>query len=205
VQFSDSGIYTVTVSNVTSQIATSNQAILKVNPAPVAPSITVQPQAITTLAGDTVTFSVTATGTAPLSYLWFKDGAAVIGAISPICTLSNVQPANAGTYSVTVSNGISPNATSNGAILTVNSITLQPQLATVNIGDNVTFTATTIGATPNSYQWYMGGNQLSGNSSSYTVNSVQSTDLGNYWVVVTYTGLGSLTSNVVSISLSQSP
>jgi plastocyanin len=182
VQFSDSGIYTVTVSNVTSQIATSNQAILKVNPAPVAPSISVQPQSQTVTAGQNVMFSVTATGTAPLSYLWSKDGAAITGANSSSYSIAGVQTSDAATYTVTISNGISPDATSSGAVLTVNSITLQPQSTTANIGDNVTFTATTTGATPNSYQWYKDGVMLPGNSSSYSISNVQTTDAGNYYV-----------------------
>ena len=56
---------------------TSNAAILTVNPAPVAPSITTQPLSQTITAGQTATFSVTAAGTAPLSYQWQKNGAAI--------------------------------------------------------------------------------------------------------------------------------
>jgi hypothetical protein len=71
-----------------------------------------------------VTFTVTATGTAPLSYQWSQNGAAISGATSSSYTISNAQAASAGTYTVTVSNGTLPNATSNGAVLTVNPLTL---------------------------------------------------------------------------------
>ena len=63
--------FTVVVSNSVGNV-TSNAATLTVNPAPVAPSITAQPSSVTITAGQTATFSVTATGTAPLSYQWNK-------------------------------------------------------------------------------------------------------------------------------------
>jgi uncharacterized protein (TIGR02145 family) len=62
---------------------------------------------------------VTATGTVPLSYQWYKDGNAISGAVSSRYSRVNVQATDAGTYTVTVSNGTLPNATSVGAVLTV--------------------------------------------------------------------------------------
>ncbi len=77
---SDNGAqFTVVVSNAAGNV-TSNAATLTVNPDPVAPSITAQPASQTITAGQTATFSVTATGTAPLSYQWQKNGAAISGA-----------------------------------------------------------------------------------------------------------------------------
>jgi Cellulase (glycosyl hydrolase family 5)/Divergent InlB B-repeat domain/Carboxypeptidase regulatory-like domain/Immunoglobulin domain len=96
-----------------------NVAVKAVFKAKVAPGITTQPQSQTVTAGQSVTFSVTTTGTAPLSYQWSIGGTAISGATSASYSISNAQAANAGTYTVTVSNGILPNATSNGAVLTV--------------------------------------------------------------------------------------
>ena len=183
VQFSDSGTYTVTVTNVTTQIVISAPAILKVNPAPVAPSISVQPQSQTVTAGQNVTFIVTASGTPTPMYQWSKDGGPISGANSSSYSITGILTSDAATYTVTVSNGILPDATSGGAVLTVNNITLQPLSATVNVGDNVTFTATTTGAAPNSFQWYEGGVAIQGaTSSSYSITNVQTTDAGNYYV-----------------------
>jgi hypothetical protein len=87
----------------------------------VAPGIATQPQSQTVMDdGQNVTFSVTATGTAPLSYQWYKDDSLIPGATSPSYSISNVQAADSGTYTVTVSNGTAPNVTSRGASLTVN-------------------------------------------------------------------------------------
>lgn len=190
VAVTDSGSYTVTVTNGAGN-AVSNAAILKVNPAPVAPTITVQPKSDTVTAGQSVTFSVTATGTVPLAYQWYKNDTAISGATSPSYSILTVQTANAGTYTVKVSNGTLPNATSNGAVLTVNSapvapsITPQQQSQTVVVGQTVTFYATATGTPPLSYQWYKNGTIISGaTSSTYAISNVQPSDSGTYTFTV---------------------
>jgi BspA type Leucine rich repeat region (6 copies)/Immunoglobulin domain len=69
-----------------------------------APTITVQPVSIEKPLGNAASFNVTATGTAPLSYQWLKDGVAIAGANSATYTISSVQLSDAGVYSVVVSN-----------------------------------------------------------------------------------------------------
>ncbi len=49
-------------------------------------------------------FSVEVSGTAPLSYRWFKNGAPIAGADEPVLELASVRAVNAGSYSVTVEN-----------------------------------------------------------------------------------------------------
>lgn len=68
------------------------------------PAIFSQPQTQTVLVGKDAAFNVTASGTAPLSYQWRKDGADIADATNAILTLNNVQKSNAGIYSVVVSN-----------------------------------------------------------------------------------------------------
>ena len=70
----------------------------------VPPSILSQPQSQTVSAGGTVEFSVVAEGDAPLAYQWRHDGTDVSSATSATLTLQNVQSADAGSYSVLVSN-----------------------------------------------------------------------------------------------------
>ena len=85
-----------------------------------APSITAQPQSASVSAGQTATFSVTASGTAPLSYQWNKNGSAISGATSASYTTPATTTADSGTsFTVTVSNSAG-NVTSNAAALTVN-------------------------------------------------------------------------------------
>lgn len=122
-QLADAATYSVIVSNAAGS-ATSTGAELTViapppPPPPVAPSITSQPTAVNVNVGASATFSVVASGTAPLAYLWRKNGTAITGATSASFNLASAQLADAGTYSVMVSNGAGT-VTSVGAQLTVN-------------------------------------------------------------------------------------
>src|SRR4029077_14776994 len=82
----DSGsTFRVVVTNTAGSV-TSSAATLTVNTAPVAPTITTQPVNQTVTAGQTATFTVAATGTAPLSYQWRKNGTAISGATSSTYT-----------------------------------------------------------------------------------------------------------------------
>jgi len=115
--------YRVIVSNGVNPPATSNTVTLTVNAAAVAPSITMQPTNQTVTAGQTATVSVTATGTAPLSYQWqsMPGGTNIAGATSSSYSIANTTTAESGMqFQVVVSNGINPSATSNTVTLTVN-------------------------------------------------------------------------------------
>ena len=212
VQTTNAGTYTVTVSNGTLPNAKSSGAVLTVNAVSVAPSITTPPQSKTVTVGQSVTFSVTATGTAPLSYQWYKDGSIISGATSSSYSISNVQSANAGTYTVTISNGTLPNATSSGAVLTVSaasmapSITTPPQSQTITAGQSVTFSVTATGSAPLSYQWYIGGNAISGaTASSYSLSIVQAANAGTYTVTVSNGTLPNATSSGAVLTVSAVP
>ncbi len=85
----------------------------------IGPSITSQPTNQTVTAGANVTFTVAATGASPLSYQWRFNTTNIAGAINATLTLTNLQLADGGNYSVVVSNSVS-SVTSSNAILTVN-------------------------------------------------------------------------------------
>ena len=87
-----------------------------------APSITTQPASQTVTAGSSVTFTATATGTPSPSYQWRWNGTNIAGATGTSLTLSNVQPAQAGNYTVLVTNAFG-SITSSNALLTVCSLT----------------------------------------------------------------------------------
>ena len=63
-----------------------------------------QPTNQTATAGSSVTFSVLATGNPPPTYQWRLNGTAIPGATSQTLVLNNLQSAQAGVYSVVVSN-----------------------------------------------------------------------------------------------------
>ncbi|HAB18266.1 MAG TPA: hypothetical protein DCE44_17710, partial [Verrucomicrobiales bacterium] len=68
------------------------------------PVITTQPQPQTKFAGESALLSVEATGTPPLSYQWFKAFTPLEGQTNSTLSLTNLQAADRGTYSVIVSN-----------------------------------------------------------------------------------------------------
>lgn len=72
------------------------------------PTITSQPQDQATTVGGFASFSVTALDAQPLTYQWLKNGANIPGATSATLTLNNVQTADAGLYTVVVSNTDGP-------------------------------------------------------------------------------------------------
>ena len=90
-----------------------------VPPPSVAPTISSAPAAQTITAGATATFSVTAAGTAPLSYQWKKDGVVLAGATNATYSVSTATSASAGSYAVTVTNSAGA-VTSAAAVLTIN-------------------------------------------------------------------------------------
>ena len=119
-QTSDSGSYTVDVTNSAATI-TSDTAILTVNPPPaVAPTITTQPTAQTVTLGASASFTVAASGTAPLTYQWQKDTVNITGATSATYSIPATQLSHAGQYRVIVSNSAGP-VTSNAVALTLTS------------------------------------------------------------------------------------
>ena len=87
--------------------------------APTAPAITSQPASQTVFAGGAASFSVAASGTAPLSYFWQRNSVFIAEGTNSIYTTSNVQFADSGSqFSCMVSNAYGT-ATSSNAVLTV--------------------------------------------------------------------------------------
>lgn len=95
------------------------------------PRILQQPRSKTVAPGVAANLSVTATGVELMSYQWRFNGAPIPGATQPVLTLNSVNPAQAGTYSVIVSNSEGFVISSNAA-LTV-SIPLADALDTLNL------------------------------------------------------------------------
>ena len=172
-----------------------------------APSITTQPAAQTVTAGQTASFSVTASGTAPLSYQWKKNGTDISGATSSSYTTPvTVIGDNGATFTVVVSNSVGT-ATSNSATLTVNAavapaITTQPAAQTVTAGQTASFSVTASGTAPLSYQWKKNGTDISGaTASSYTTPATTSADNNAVFTVVVSNSAGTVTSSSATLTV----
>jgi probable HAF family extracellular repeat protein len=165
----------------------------------VPPSITNPPTNQAVRLGSNAVFSVTATGTTPLSYRWLFNGTNVAGATNVTLTITNAQAASAGSYSVVVTNAVGSVSSSNAVLtlLTAPTIVVSPTNATVVQGSNATFSVTAGGTTPLSYQWSFGGTNLPGASNSwYTLANAQTNNAGSYTVTITNT-IGSVSTNAV--------
>ncbi len=203
-QASDSGNYTVDVIN-TSGTVTSNVATLEVNAVVVAPTITTHPVDQIIKVGETASFSVDATGTAPFTYQWKKGAAAITGATNATLTISDAQTSDSGSYTVEISNSAGT-VTSNPANLTVNApppppvITTQPTAQSVNVGDSVTLSVVATGSNL-TYQWKKNGSVIDGaTSASLTLTNVQPGDASAYTVDITGDG-GTVTSDAAVLTV----
>lgn len=99
-------------------VADTNNNTIRLGTLPAAPTIQTQPQSQTVTSGGAVQFSVTATGRPAPVYQWSHGGIAITGATASSFNLVNVQPADAGSYTVAVSNSAG-SVTSSAATLTV--------------------------------------------------------------------------------------
>ncbi len=171
------------------------------------PTIITQPQSQTNNAGTTSVFSISASSGLPLAYQWLKNGSAlsdggnVSGATNATLTLADILNADAGVYSVVVSNSFN-SVTSQVATLEVidPAINNQPAAQMVPVGGTAVFTVGAAGTPSLSYRWMKGGVDLSngGNvsgatSPTLTLSNVQGNDVSSYSVAV---------SNAVGFALS---
>jgi len=154
---------------------------------PVPPQILQQPQSLTVVAGSNAVFSVSATGSRPLAYQWQFNGLDIPGATTPTLVRSNVQPADAGSYSVRISNraGVVWSSNATLVVLVRPSIVSGPQSLTVNQGATAIFSVVATGTEPLSYRWQCNGVYLPGATGPVLVlTNVQPVHAGIYSVVV---------------------
>jgi PQQ-like domain len=88
-------------------------------PAATAPSITAQPAAISVTLGQSAVFSVAAAGSAPLTYQWEKNGAAIAGATAASYTTPATAAADSGSMYLVVVTNPAGTVSSDSAVLTV--------------------------------------------------------------------------------------
>jgi hypothetical protein len=176
------------------------------------PDIAVQPASLSVDDNTVATFSVFATGAAPLSYQWQFDGTNIANATSSTYTISSVDPANAGAYTVIVRNSFGP-VTSDPATLTIYTaphITTGPSGEIADPGATVTFTAAATGAVPLSYSWFFNGALIQyatkggGERGGVTLSALRTSQSGDYTVAVS-NSFGAVTSTFAILNVWSGP
>ncbi len=131
------------------------------------PTIQTQPRDRSVATGDTVTYLVTAAGTEPFSYRWFRDGAPIANATRSSYAIEGVTVSDSGAgISVRIYN-IADSVTSRRAMLRVSdpvAIAASPADDTLRAdhGDQAIFRARATGSPPISYQWQKNGFDIDG-------------------------------------------
>ena len=180
VQLSNSGNYSVVISNAAGGLTSAFAALLAQLP----PVILTAPQDQSALAyGPAVTFSVAAGPTPPFQYQWQFNGAPLAGATNTSLVLSNLQPTQEGDYNVLVMNtaGSMLSPTGHLSLLLPAHIVVQPSDGAIGLGSNFTFGTTLLGARPAAsplfYQWRFNGAGLPGASGTLAGISSGNTNL----------------------------
>lgn len=166
-------------------------------------SITEEPEGKKVAVGEDVTFTVSASGTTPLSYQWFRNGRVITdAATASTYTIENVTIDDDLTkYSVEVSNcaGRSTSEFASLDVVGLPAITTQPVSRTVALGDATEFT---VGATGEElvFQWKKNGSDIPGaDSSTYSIAATTSTANKDVYVCIVSNIAGSITSNEATL------
>ncbi len=180
------GTYTITATSVDEpSVFVTTTAVIS------GPVIMTQPVSQHVCTGGNIVLSVSATYAT--SYQWNFNGAPIPGATSSTYTVPAAGAANAGNYSVTVTNGVG-SVTSNVATVAVGStITSNPMSLTVVPTQTAMFAVAAQGLGPFTYQWYQiasgasAGTAIAGaTSSTYITPPVDTTFNGDqYYAAVT--------------------
>ncbi|MEO5803498.1 MAG: immunoglobulin domain-containing protein [Verrucomicrobiota bacterium] len=211
----DAANYSVVITNSLGTITSSAATLTVVSGLP---SVTSQPSSRTNNAGTIATFSISATGSDPLNYQWRKnsllisDGGNISGATSTTLMIANVLAADAGTYSVVVTNSLGSTNSLNATLTVIDPVIDTQPLSRANApGTTATFSVVAAGTAPISYQWRKdnvdlsnAGNVSGATSSTLTLNNVSPGDAANYAVVVS-NFFGSVTSSPAMLILIDPP
>ncbi|EEF61684.1 immunoglobulin domain-containing protein [Pedosphaera parvula] len=147
-----------------------------------------QPANRTLYSGMNARFTVGAVSSLPISYQWLANGTNIAGATNSALTLTNIQPADSGTYSAVLNNGNGLLTTSNATLAVTHSPPIflsQTSNQLLTLGGNLNLAVTVGGSQPLSYQWRLNGKEIPGATASrFAVTNVVDANSGFYELVV---------------------
>lgn len=151
VSAAQAGSYAVVVSNQFGSLSWAVGTLTVLSP----PRITEEPTSQSVIEGHAVSFSVTATGDAPLRYRWRRNGVDVDNATLPTFTLSFAQIGDAADYAVVVANtaGAVTSAVATLTVLVPPRVSSQPRSLVIEFGTAASFEVAATGTSPLQYQW----------------------------------------------------
>jgi hypothetical protein len=194
------GNYRVTAANAAGSV-TSSVVTLTVW---VPPSILQQPTNLVVASGSDAGFSVQAAGMGTLSYQWYFESNAMVGATSDVLQLTAVQSNHVGAYRVAVSNQGGATFSAPGFLsLFGPAVIVEPPVdQSVIVTNNALFSVVAGGTPPLRYQWYYDEtNLLAGaTNESLLLTNVPTSAAGGYSVAVTNV-FGGVTSSVVNLTV----
>ncbi len=171
------------------------------------PVIAQPPQNQTVAPGGTASFNAVAHGPEPLFYVWHRNDFPLAGGNAATFNITNVQPEDAGDYSVVVTNSFG-SVTSAVATLTVGieplSIAAQPSDTAVVVGNSAAIHVIVNGTAPR-FQWFKNqGAVLDATNATLAFSPAQLNDTALYRVVAT-NGANAVTSRVAVVSVVAPP
>jgi len=200
IQPTQQGDYQVVVSNPFGSTTSTVAHVTVLLP----PTIVSQSQSTNVLAGRSFSLSVIAGGTPPFTYRWMFENSNISGATNSTLTIANAQSINEGIYRAVVSN---PVGSITSAVISVRVIQSSPVILTNPVSltlpasSNATFTVAAVGSQPLAYQWFFNNSPIAGATAvQYSLAGIQSSNTGNYRVVVT-NSLGAATSSVATLTV----
>jgi hypothetical protein len=197
----DEGLYSVVVSNSEGRVQ-STVAELKVNDPLV---ILSQPLGVGAMVGASAVLRVTASGEGPVNYQWRKNGEALAGATEADYAIPFLSKADAGIYSVVVSDSVNRVLSEDARVLVFEPVRILSQSIDqrVRVGGALNLDVAVSGEAPVRFQWKKNGVSIPGaNAASYSVASASKVDEGRYEVMVT-NPVGEVQSDPVNVSVSE--
>ena len=197
----EAGVYRVRVFNAVGEVLSASAQLTVLQP----PVITSHPTGLSVTLSQSASFTVVASGSAPLAYQWSRDGTDLPGAIGATLTINSATSTDEGSYRVRVSNAAGE-VLSNPAQLTVVAplvITTQPANQSLFAGENLNLQVAATGTGPLNYQWYFSNGPLAGaNGASLTISNAQGSQSGDYYVMIN-NAASSATSAVARVTITE--
>ena len=157
--------------------------------------------------GQTALINPYLSGSLPISFQWYFNGAPLPGQTNKWLLLTSVQPGQFGGYQFVATNAYGSVTSLVASVAQLPMIVTQPASQQILLGGSATFTAGAVGQAPLGYQWYFDGAALTDGgriSGSTTTNlsiaNVQSTDAGSYQLFVS-NQWGAVTSSVATLTV----